>query len=148
MRILNILTLCVALGGCGGLLQQTATPSRFGDQFVGQNVTSLVTQLGKPISRKKMDNDQMSYVWDLEAPSDVPDDRRTDTGDAGLYGDGHTPGYMTDDPRLCKMTVVVSREGTVTEVTTEEHNGTGAPAITLGFNRSICAQRLGTRSPS
>ena len=146
MRVLKIVALCAALGGCGMPRQEMASTSRLGDQFVGQNVTSLVTQFGKPISRKKMDNDQTSYVWELEAPTELPDDRRRiDTGKGGLYEDGHTPGYMSDDPRLCKMSVTVSREGIITQVSTEDQNGTGAPSITLGFNGSICAQRLGTK---
>ena len=28
---------------------------------------------------------------------------------------------------------------------TEDSNGTGAPAMTLGFNGSVCAKRLGTK---
>ena len=36
---------------------------------------------------------------------------------------------MTDDPRFCKMTVTVSREGIVTQVVAEEQNGTGAPSV-------------------
>src|SRR5271167_4460498 len=139
MRILKIVTLCAALGGCGFPRQEMAGTAPIGDQsvgqnFVGQNVTSLVNQFGKPISRKKTDTGQTSYVWELEAPTDVPDERRIDTGDAGLYGDGHTPGYISDDPRLCKMSVTVSPEGIVTQVVTEDQNGTGAPSMTLGFN--------------
>lgn len=146
MQIPRIVALCVALGGCGGALrQEVASTSRPGDQFVGQNVTSLVNQFGKPVSRKKMDNDQNSYVWELDASADPADSRPVDTGDAGLYGDGHTPGYMSDDPRFCKLSAVVSREGVVTQITAEDQNGTGAPSMTLGYNGSICAQRLRTR---
>ncbi len=145
MRILEIVALCAALGGCGLPRQEMAQTSQLGDQFVGKTVTSLVTQFGKPISRKKLDNDQTSYVWDLDSATDVADNRGTETGDAGLYGDGRTPGYMSDDPRVCKMSVTVSQEGIITQVVTEDQNGTGAPSMTLGFNGSICAQRLRTR---
>ncbi len=145
MRILKIVAICAALGGCSMPRQEMASTSRLGDQFVGKNVSSLVPQFGKPVSRKKLDDDQTSYVWELGAPTEVAEDRRVDTGDAGLYGDGHTPGYMTDDPRLCKMTVTVSPEGTITQVVTEDQNGTGAPSMTLRTLGSICAQRLGTR---
>ncbi len=146
MRILGIVALCAALGGCASPLQEVASTSRFGDQFVGKNVSSLVPQFGKPVSRKKMDNDQTSYVWELEAATDVADDRRFDTGDAGLYGDGHTPGYMSDDLRFCKMSVTASREGIITQVITEDQNGTGSPSVMLGFNGSVCAQRLRAKS--
>ncbi|MGO8908038.1 MAG: hypothetical protein ACLQDM_01720 [Bradyrhizobium sp.] len=119
-----------------------ASTSRLGDQFVGQNVTSIVTRFGKPISRSKTDNDQTSYVWDLDDSVEPAVNHRIQAAAGGLYGDGETPGYMTDDPRFCKMTVTVSREGIVTQVVAEEQNGTGAPSVSLGFNGSICAQRL------
>ena len=67
--------------------------------------------------------------------------RRTDEGYGGLYEDGHTPGYMTDDPRICKLTVIASVEGIVTQVTAEDLNGTGAPKRTFGLLGSICAER-------
>lgn len=132
-------------GGCSMPRQEMASTSGLGDQFVGKNVGLLVPQFGKPVSRKKMDNGQTSYVWELGAPTEVAEGRRTDTGDAGLYGDGHTPGYMTDDPRLCRMSVTVSPEGIINQVIAEDLNGTGAPTMSLGFLGSICAQRLGTR---
>jgi hypothetical protein len=149
MRILVIVALSATLVGCGAPRPEMAqaSTSRLGDQFVGQNVTALVAQFGKPVSRKKIDNDQITYVWDLEAPTEPPDNRRTiDTGGGGLYEDGHTPGYFSDDLRLCKMSVTVSREGIVTQVSTEETNGTDAPSSrTFGFNGSVCAQRLGAK---
>ena len=145
MRILKIAALCAVLGGCWASLPEMASTSPLGDQFVGQNVTTLVNQFGKPVSRKKNDTGQTLYVWELDAPTEAADDRRFDTGHAGLYGDGHTPGYMTDDQRLCKMTVMVSPEGIVTQVTTEDQNGTGAPSMTIGLSGGICAQRLRTK---
>jgi hypothetical protein len=150
MRTLKILALCVALGGCGALWQQEATTTRLGDQsigqnLIGQNVTSLVARFGKPISKKKMDNDQTSYVWELDDATDSSGNERTYSGQAGLYGDGRTPGYMSDDPRFCKLSVTASPEGVVTQVNTEDSNGTGAPAMVLGINGSICARRLGIK---
>src|SRR6476660_8010789 len=62
MRILTIAA-CVALGGCWTSGQDAATANRPGDQFVGQNVDTVVARFGKPTGRKKMDNDQMTYVW-------------------------------------------------------------------------------------
>jgi len=146
MRILEIVAVCAVLGGCAAPGQEAASTSRLGDQFVGKNASSLVPRFGKPVSRDKTDNGQTTYVWELDTATDSPDDRRTDTGDAGLYGDGHTPGYMSDDPRLCKMSVTVSPEGVITQVVTEEHNGTGAPTRTLGILGGVCAQRLGAKS--
>lgn len=147
MRILEIVAVCALLGGCAAPVQEMASTSRLGDQFVGKNVSSLVPRFGKPVSRDKNDNGQTTYVWELEAATDSPGDRRTtDTGDAGLYGDGHTPGYMSDDPRLCKMSVTVSPEGVITQVATQEHNGTGAPTRTFGILGGVCARLIGAKS--
>ena len=146
MRILAIVAVCAALGGCAAPGQEVASTSRLGDQFLGKTANSLVPRFGKPISRDKMDNDQTTYVWELDPTTVSADDRRTDTGAAGLYGDGHTPGYMTDDPRRCKMSVTVSPEGVITQVATEDQNGTGAPTRNFGILGGVCAQLLGTRS--
>src|SRR5579871_3449515 len=141
MRVVAAAVLCAALGGCWTSGQETAS-NRSGDQFVGQNVEVVASRFGQPMGRKRMDNDQMLYVWEL-APADPSARRRTtDTGQGGLYGDGHTPGYMSDDPRICKLSVTTSPEGIVTQFDAEDSNGTGAPARTLGLVGSVCAQRL------
>jgi hypothetical protein len=142
MRIPVIVALCAALGGCWTSGQDVTTSARPGDQFVGQNVDAVVARFGKPMSRKKLDDDQMTYFWQLDAASDSSGTQKTHTGQAGLYGDGRTPGYMSDDPRSCKLSVTTSSEGIVTQFNAEDSNGTGAPAMTLGISRSICAQRL------
>ncbi len=88
-----------------------------------------------------MDNDQMTYVWELAA-TDLPRNQRSYTGDAGLYGDGQTPGAMSDDPRFCKVSVITSAEGIVTHFDAEDSNGTGASKMRLGWAGSVCAERL------
>jgi hypothetical protein len=139
MRALRVAILCTALGGCW-TSGQTVTSAR-SEQFVGQNVQVVATRFGQPAGRKKLDNDQMLYVWEL--PSlDWSGNKKTYSGDGGLYGDGQTPGHMSDDPRMCKLSVTTSPEGIVTQVDAEDSNGTGAPARTLGFSGSVCAQRL------
>ena len=90
-----------------------------------------------------MDDGQASYMWELAAVANSAGDRPIYTGDAGLYGDGYTPGYISDDPRLCTISVTTSSDGIVTQLKAEDSNGTGAPAVTLGFSGSICAKRLG-----
>jgi hypothetical protein len=141
MRTLKVVALCTALGGCWTSGQEAATSTRPGDQFVGQNVDAVVARFGKPNERKKLENDQMTYVWELAA-ANLPPNQRIHTGQAGLYGDGQTPGYMSDDPRFCKLSVTTSPEGVVTQFKAEDSNGTGAPTITLGIGGSICAQRF------
>lgn len=138
MRTLAAAALCLALSG-GWASAQNAAPAS--NQFVGKDVHVIADKFGLPTGRKKMDNDEMLYVWELGPvdPSGVR--RRTDTGDGGLYGDGHTPGYITDDSRICRLTVIASPEGIVTQVRAEDENGTGAPKRTLGFLGSVCADR-------
>jgi hypothetical protein len=143
MRILQIIVLCAVLGGCAGAPQQEGAV-RSGGQFIGQNVTSFAAQYGPPTSSKRMDDGQGSYVWQLGAVT-APD-RWVDTGNGGLYGDGHTPGYISDDPRFCRVKIITSPEGIISQFNTEDSNGTGAPTTTLGFNGSVCAKRLGTKS--
>jgi hypothetical protein len=145
MRILEIVALCAALGGCAGAQQEAASASRLGDQFIGKDVNALVAQIGRPASSKRLDDGQASYVWELPAVTASAGERWINTGDGGLYGDGHTPGYMSDDLRFCRVSATASPEGIVTQLKAEDSNGTGAPAVTLGFNGSICAKRFGTK---
>jgi hypothetical protein len=142
MRSATIVLICAALGGCWTSGQDVATPRQSGGQFVGQNVEAVVARFGKPTSRKKLDNDQMAYFWQLDAGTASSGNQRTLTGQGGLYGDGRTPGYMSDDPRFCKLSVTTSPEGVVTQFSAEDLNGTGAPTFSLGINGSVCAQRL------
>jgi len=141
MRIPKIVVLCVALGGCWTSGQDVATPRQSGSQFVGKNVDAVVARFGKPTSRK-VDNDQTTYFWQLDAATDPSGNQKAYTGQGGLYGDGRTPGYMSDDPRFCKLSVTTSPEGIVTQFSAEDLNGTGAPTFSLGINGSVCAQRL------
>jgi hypothetical protein len=141
MRIPKIVVLCVALGGCWTSGQDVATSRQSGGQFVGKNVDAVVARFGKPRSRK-VDNDQTTYFWQLDAATDPSGSQKAYTGQGGLYGDGRTPGYMSDDPRFCKLSVTTSPEGIVTQFSAEDLNGTGAPTFSLGINGSVCAQRL------
>jgi len=147
MRALATAALCFVLGGCWTSAQDVAMPTRSGDQFVGQNVDAVIARFGQPIGRKKIDNDQTTYVWEL-APTGSSGSRTTDTGQGGLYGDGHTPGYMSDDSRLCKVSVTTSPEGLVTQFVAEDLNGTGAPAMTLGIVGGVCSQTLAMKRRS
>lgn len=141
MRSIGAAVLCVVLS-CGWASAQNAAPSiQTGSQFVGQNVQVVADKFGLPTGRKKMDNDEMLYVWELGPADPSAKRRRTTDGYGGRYEDGETPGYMTDDPRICKLTVIASVEGIVTQVKAEDENGTGAPKRTFGFVGSVCADR-------
>lgn len=141
MRSRGAAVLCVVLSSGWASAQNAAPSTQAGSQFVGQNVQVVADRFGLPTGRKKMDNDEMLYVWEL-GPADPSARRgRTTEGSGGRYDDGETPGYMTDDPRICKLTVIASVEGIVTQVTAEDLNGTGAPKRTFGFLGSVCAER-------
>ena len=141
MRSIGAAVLCVVLSSGWASAQNAAPSTRAGNQFVGKDVHVVADRFGQPTGRKKLDNDEMLYVWEL-GPPDQSAKRRTPTeGYGGRYEDGETPGYMTDDPRICKLTVIASPEGIVTQVAAEDQNGTGAPKRTFGFLGSVCTQR-------
>ena len=141
MRVIAAAVLCVVLSGGFASAQNAAPSPQAGNQYVGKDVHVVADRFGNPTGRKKMDNDDMLYVWELGPVDPSAKRRTTDTGDGGLYEDGHTPGYMTDDPRICKLSVVASPEGVVTQVTVEDQNGTGAPSRTFGLLKGVCADR-------
>lgn len=141
MRSIGAAVLCVVLSGGWASAQSTAQSTQAGNQFVGKDVHVVADRFGSPTGRKKMDNDEMLYVWELGPADPSAHRRRTTEGYGGRYDDGETPGYMTDDTRICKLTVIASVEGIVTQVTAEDQNGTGAPKRTFGLLGSICAER-------
>jgi len=146
MRILGIVVLCAALGGCGAPRQEATTTSRPGDQLIGQNVDALIARFGQPTKSARMEGDLSSYVWELAAGPDAVD-QPSQTPHGGLYGDGYNPGAVSQGfSPYCKINVIVSPTGTVTQVLTEDSNGTGARSGVFGSNGTICARRLGMRS--
>jgi hypothetical protein len=125
MRILGIVALCAALGGCAASKQEVV--ARLGDQYIGQNVDALVLQFGPPTSVFKMNSGQSSYIWQLSAVTDIATDR----------------GYGTASTRFCKVSVIASPTGIVQQLNTEDQNaGVGVPGL-LGVYGSMCGQRLG-----
>jgi hypothetical protein len=128
MRIMGIVALCATLGGCAASRQEVV--ARLGDEFIGQNVDALVVKFGPPTSMFKMNSGQSSYVWQLTAVTDMAGDR----------------GYAQAQTRFCKISVIASPAGIVTQLNTEDSNaGTGAVAVAIGMYGSICAQRLGMK---
>jgi len=112
--------------------------ARPADQLVGKNLDALIAQLGQPTRSQPLDNDQTSYVWQIE----TPDDKLPPTGAGGLYGDANNPGYVSEGfSPFCRINVVAGVNGVITQANTEESNGTGTPN---GFVRSgnVCQQRL------
>ena len=154
MRILQIAVVSAVLGGCSmpsfdlslpKLETSAPVTSRPAEQFVGKNVDTLIAQLGPATKSTKIDDDQNSFVWLLSA--NPAGDTPPNTGHGGLYGDGSSPGYVSQGySPFCRINVVATPAGIVTQANTEESNGTGAPGVTLGTSGSICAQRLRMKS--
>ena len=141
MRSFGAAVLFVIFSGYGVSAQTAAPSTQAGNQFVGKDVHVVADKFGLPTGRKKLDNDEMLYVWELGPADPSVKRRRTTNGFGGLYDDGETPGYITEDPRVCRLTVVASVEGIVTQVTAEDENGTGAPKRSFGLLGSVCAER-------
>jgi hypothetical protein len=97
MRILGIVALCAALGGCASSRQETA--SRLGQQYVGQNVDTLVVRFGPPASTFKMNSGETSYVWQLGNQTDINTYR----------------GVGAASTQFCKVNVVATPAGIVTQ---------------------------------
>lgn len=125
MRILGIVALAAAVGGCAASREEVV--AKLGSQYVGQNVDMMVVKFGPPASTFKMNSGATSYQWQLTAVTDI-------NAENGV-GQART--------RFCKVTVVTSTAGIVTQLDTEDSNaGRGLIGAMGGFG-SICAQRLG-----
>ena len=130
MRTLMVVVLCAAVGGCAASRQEVAT--RVGQEYIGKNVDILVVQWGPPTSTFKMNSGESSYLWQLSAVTDV--DMYRGSGTASL--------------RYCKVSVIASPTGIITQLNTDDANaGAGLIGAVGGFG-SMCAQRLGMKPQS
>ena len=68
------------------------------------NVDALVVKFGPPTNTFKMNSGQNSYVWQLTAVTDIAADR----------------GYGQAQTRFCKVSVIASPVGIVTQLNTED----------------------------
>lgn len=148
MRTISLVLLSVALGGCSLSLPSSSsgpavTAQQPADRFVGKQLDTLVAQFGPPKRSAILENDQTSLVWQFETPLGDP----RATGDAGLYGDGNAPAYVSEGySPFCRLTVTVTTStGIVTQANTEQSNGTGASVMR---REDICSQYLRTKRQS
>jgi hypothetical protein len=125
MRILGIVALCAALGGCAASREEVVT--RLGDRFIGQNVDTLVVDFGPPTSTFKMNSGETSYIWQLGNQTNA------------VGGSGSA----IASTRFCKVSVIASKTGIVSQLNTEDSNAGGGIAGAMGAYGSICANRLG-----
>jgi hypothetical protein len=125
MRILGIVVLGAALTGCAASKQEVM--ARLGDHFIGKNVDTLVVDFGPPASTFKMNSGETSYIWQLGDQMNINTYR----------------GSGTANTRFCKVSVIASKIGIVTQLNTEDSNAGGGLEGALGMYGSICANRLG-----
>jgi hypothetical protein len=121
-----MLLAAVALAGCAATKQEVA--ATLGDRYVGTNVDTLVSEFGPPASAFRMNNGGAAYVWQLSSVTGVDP-----------YGGGSAKTYY------CKVSVISSPTGVVTQLKTEDASGTGGLLGLAGvdIHGSICARRLG-----
>jgi hypothetical protein len=125
MRNLGIVALCAALGGCAASREEVVT--RLGDQYIGQNVDAMVVKFGPPASTFKMNSGDTSYIWQLGNQTNIYSDR----------------GSGIANTQYCKVSVIASKTGIISQLNTEDSNAGGGLYGALGMYGSICANRLG-----
>ena len=77
----------------------------------------------------RMNSGQTSYQWQLSNVTDIAVDR----------------GYGQASTRYCKVSVIASPTGIVTQLDTEDSNAGRGISGAVGVFGSICAQRLGMK---
>lgn len=131
MRIFVVVALCAVLGGCAA--SGSEVKARLGQEYIGKNVDVLVVQWGPPTSTFKMNSGESSYVWQLSAVTDIQ--ISNGSGTASTYG--------------CKVSVIASPKGIITQLDTQDPNAGGSGLLgvagSLGAFGSMCAHRLGMK---
>jgi len=107
-------------------------PTRLGEQYVGQNVDALVVKFGPPASTFKMNSGDTSYIRQLGNQTNINTDR----------------GSGIASTQFCKVSVIGSKTGVVSQLNTEDSNAGGGLGGALGMYGSICANRLGMERQS
>ena len=130
MRNLGIVARCAALGGSAASREEVVT--RLGQQYIGQNFDVLVLRFGPPANTVKMNSRDTSYVWQLGNQTNINTDRGAGVAST-LY---------------CKVSVVASKTGIISQLNTEDSNAGGGFAGAIGMCGSICANRLGIERQS
>src|SRR5262245_44616336 len=128
MRKLGIVALSATLAGCAASREEVV--ARLGEHYIGKNVDQLVIDFGPPASTFKMNSGDTSYIWQLGNQTNA------------VGGDGSA----IASTRYCKVSVVASPKGVVSQLNTEDSNAGGGFGAAVGMYGSICANRLGIQS--
>jgi hypothetical protein len=92
----------------------------------------LVVKFGPPANTFKMNSGDTSYIWQLGKQTNIDADR----------------GRGIASTQYCKVNVIASKTGVVTQLNTEDSNAGAGLGSTLGMYGSICANRLGMERQS
>jgi hypothetical protein len=130
MRNLGIVVLCATLAGCAASREEVV--ARLGEHYIGQNVDALVIDFGPPASTFKMNSGDTSYIWQLGNQTNMVADKNSGIAST----------------RYCKVSVIASPKGNVTQLNTEDSNAGGELYGAVGMYGSICANRLGIQHRS
>ena len=128
LRLAAAILLCVGVAGCAASREEVA--ARLGAEYVGKNVDTLVVKFGPPTSMFKMNSGRTSYQWQLANQTDIAVNR---------YGSGSA------STQYCKVTVIASPTGVVSQLNTEDSNMFSGMTAAAGVYESLCAHRLGMR---
>lgn len=119
----------VVLAGCGGGERYKAVSAddvsaRLNQKYVGQNVDTLVTDLGPPNSTLKLNGGDTAYFWRIAPSLEL---RSND-------------GVRTASSHSCKINAVTSPAGIVTKLSTQDEDG--IRGLVVDIDSSLCAKRL------
>jgi hypothetical protein len=89
-------------------------------------------KFGPAANTFKMDSGDTSYIWQLGNQTNIYTDR----------------GSGIASTNYCKVSVIASKIGIVSQLNTEDANAGGGVAGALGMYGSICAHRLGLERQS
>jgi hypothetical protein len=123
----------ILLAGCAANRQEVA--ERLGQQYVGQNVDVLVGKFGPPASQFRLNSGGIAYNWQLTSETDI-----------AVSGDRYGASGWAKTHH-CKINVIASPTGTITQLNTEDASGTGGILGMVGVDvyGSVCARHLGIR---
>jgi hypothetical protein len=119
--------LAIVLGGCVATSQQTA--QQLGARYLGQKVDQLVVDFGPPASTFRMTSGENAYMWQLGNTTNIV----------------MSEGSGSASTSYCRVKVISSPAGVVTDLKTEDVSGTGGlmGAMGVDIHGSLCARRLG-----
>jgi hypothetical protein len=85
------------------------------------------SEIGPPASTFKMNSGDTSYIWQLGNQTNINTDR----------------GSGIASTQYCKVSVIASKTGVVSQLNTDDSNAGAGLGSALGMYGSICANRLG-----